>query len=246
MLSKNQIKYIKSLHNKKERNEEKKFLVEWKKSLIELLHSDFEIEILIISENFFVENRNLVSKYSFEILKIEEITKLSTLWTNTDWIALVKQKENSELKNNWNEIILVLDEIKDPGNLGTIIRIADWYGIKKIIASNNTCELYNPKVIISSMGSFTRIKLYYTDLEWYLQNQDFPIYWAFMIWEDIHKTNFEKSWFILIWNESNGISKEIEKLVSKKITIPRFWEAESLNAWVATAIILDNVKRPNI
>jgi len=246
MLSKNQIKYIKSLHNKKERNEEKKFLVEWKKSLIELLHSDFEIEILIISESFFVENRNLVSKYSFEILKIEEITKLSTLWTNTDWIALVKQKENSELKNNWNEIILVLDEIKDPGNLGTIIRIADWYGIKKIIASNNTCELYNPKVIISSMGSFTRIKLYYTDLEWYLQNQDFPIYWAFMIWEDIHKTNFEKSCFIVIWNESNGISKEIEKLVSKKITIPRFWEAESLNAWIATAIILDNVKRPNI
>ncbi len=246
MLSKNQIKYIKSLHNKKERNEEKKFLVEWKKSLIELLHSDFEIEILIISESFFVENRNLVSKYSFEILKIEEITKLSTLWTNTDWIALVKQKENSKLKNNWNEIILVLDEIKDPGNLGTIIRIADWYGIKKIIASNNTCELYNPKVIISSMGSFTRIKLYYTDLEWYLQNQDFPIYWAFMIWEDIHKTNFEKSCFIVIWNESNGISKEIEKLVSKKITIPRFWEAESLNAWIATAIILDNVKRPNI
>ena len=246
MLSKNQIKYIKSLHNKKERNEEKKFLVEWKKSLIELLHSDFEIEILIISESFFVENRNLVSKYSFEILKIEEITKLSTLWTNTDWIALVKQKENSELKNNWNEIILVLDEIKDPGNLGTIIRIADWYGIKKIIASNNTCELYNPKVIISSMGSFTRIKLYYTDLEWYLQNQDFPIYWAFMIWEDIHKTNIEKSCFIVIWNESNGISKEIEKLVSKKITIPRFWEAESLNAWIATAIILDNVKRPNI
>lgn len=246
MLSKNQIKYIKSLHNKKERNEEKKFLVEWKKSLIELLHSDFEIEILIISESFFVENRNLVSKYSFEILKIEEITKLSTLWTNTDWIALVKQKENSELKNNWNEIILVLDEIKDPGNLGTIIRIADWYGINKIIASNNTCELYNPKVIISSMGSFTRIKLYYTDLEWYLQNQDFPIYWAFMIWEDIHKTNFEKSCFIVIWNESNGISKEIKKLVSKKITIPRFWEAESLNAWIATAIILDNVKRPNI
>lgn len=246
MLSKNQIKYIKSLHNKKDRNEQKVFLVEWKKSLIELLQSDFEIEILIISESFFVENRNLVSKYSFEILKIEEITKLSTLWTNTDWIALVKQKENSELKNNWNEIILVLDEIKDPGNLGTIIRIADWYGIKKIIASNNTCELYNPKVIISSMGSFTRIKLYYTDLEWYLQNQDFPIYWAFMIWEDIHKTNFEKSCFIVIWNESNGISKEIEKLVSKKITIPRFWEAESLNAWIATAIILDNVKRPNI
>jgi len=245
MLSKNQIKYIKSLHNKKERNEEKKFLVEWKKSLIELLHSDFEIEILVVCDELYRENRELVSKYKYEIWTSDEIDKLSTLQSNIDWIAVVKQKENIFLKNNW-EIILVLDEIKDPGNLWTIIRIADWYGIKKIIASENTCELYNPKVIISSMGSFTRVQIYYTDLQEYFKNQDFPIYWAFMIWEDIHKTNFEKSWFIVIWNESNGISKEIEKLVTKKITIPRFWEAESLNAWIATAIILDNIKRNNI
>lgn len=244
MLSKNQIKYIKSLHNKKDRNENNVFLVEWKKSLVELLNSDFKIELIIISESFFVENRNILSKYNFEILKPDEITKLSTLWTNTDWIAIVKQKPNLELKNNWSEIILILDEIKDPGNLGTIIRIADWYGITKIIASNNNCEFYNPKVIISTMWSFTRVWIYYTDLEKYLQNQNFPIYGAFLWWENIHKTTFDKKWcFLVIGNESNGISKEIEKYISKKITIPRFWWAESLNAWVATAVILDNIKR---
>ncbi len=243
MLSKNQIKYIKSLHNKKDRNENNTFLVEWKKSLVELLNSDFKIELIIISESFFVENRNILSKYNFEILKPDEITKLSTLSTNTDWIAIVKQKENIELKNNGNEIILVLDEIKDPGNLGTIIRISDWYWITKIIASNNTCEFYNPKVIISTMWSFSRVKIFYTDLEKYLQNQNFPIYGAFMDWENVHKTTFEKWCFLVIGNESNGISKEIEKYITKKITIPRFWWAESLNAWVATWIILDNMKR---
>lgn len=242
MLSKNQIKYIKSLHNKKDRNENKSFLVEWAKSLIELLTSDFEIETLTLSEDFYVKNRNLLAKYRFEILKSDEITKLSTLSTNTDGIAVVKQKENLELKNN-NEIILILDEIKDPWNLGTIIRIADWYGITKIIASNNTCDFYNPKVIISTMWSFTRINMYYTDLEEYFKWVNFPIYGAFMNWENVHKTIFEKSWFLVIGNESNWISKEVEKLVAKKITIPRFGQAESLNAAVATAVILDNMKR---
>ncbi len=242
MLSKNQIKYIKSLHNKKERNEEKKFLVEWEKSLVELLNSDFLVELLVISEDFFIKNRNLVSKFKYEILKADELSKLSTLSTNSDGIAVVKQKENLELKNN-SEIILILDEIKDPWNLGTIIRIADWYGITKIIASNNTCEFYNPKVIISTMWSFIRINMYYTDLEEYFKWVNFPIYGAFMNWENVHKTTFEKSWFLVIGNESNWISKEVEKLVTKKITIPRFGKAESLNAWVATAVILDNMKR---
>lgn len=244
MLSKNQIKYIKWLHDKKERNESNSFLVEWAKSLIELLSSDFKIEILVISESFFIKNRNLVSKYTFEILKPEEITKLSTLSHNSDGIAVVKQIQNLELKNNWSEIILVLDEIKDPGNLGTIIRIADWYGISKIIASENTCEFYNPKVIISTMWSFSRVQIFYTDLGKYLQNENLPIYGAFMDWENIHNITFDKKWgFLVIGNESNGIWREIEKYITKKITIPRFWWAESLNAWVATAVILDNMKR---
>lgn len=241
MLTKNQIKYIKSLHNKKDRNENNTFLVEGKKSLIELLNSNFELEILIISQEFYDENKKNIWNRKIEILSPNEITKLSSLQTNSDWIAVVKQKQNTQLENNWNEIILVLDDIKDPWNLWTIMRIADWYWVTKIIASKDTCEFYNTKVIISTMWSFTRVNLFYTDLKEYLQNQSLPIYGSFINWENIHQTKLEKSWvFIIIWNESNGISQKLEKFITKKISIPKFWLAESLNAWVATGIILDN------
>ena len=242
MPSKNQIKYIKSLHNKITRNEEKKFLVEWKKSLIELLNSNFKIDLLIISQDFYNKNSLLISKYNFEIIKESEITNLSTYKTNTDWIAIVNQKENI-LLNNDGEFILVLDDIKDPGNLWTIIRIADFYSIKKIIASNNTCEFYNPKVISRTMWSFSRISIYYTNLEDYLKKQKAPIYWTFLSWDDIHKTEFKKSWFLVIWNESNWISSLVEKYITKKITISKPGNAESLNAWVACWIIVDNIYR---
>ena len=169
MISKNKAKYIKSLHDKKFRSEYEEFLVEWKKSLEELLKSDFEILDLFISKDFYDSNRNLLNDVEFEICEIDEITKVSTLKTNSDWIALVRQKQNKELQNNNSETILVLDEIKDPWNLWTIIRIADWYWIKKIIASSNTVEFYNPKVIISSMWSFCRTQIYYTDLKQYLE-----------------------------------------------------------------------------
>lgn len=243
MLSKNQAKFIRSLHDKKTRNEEWLFLVEWEKSLVELLNSDFLVELLVISEDFFVKHRNLVSKFKYEIEKTDEITKLSTLGTNSHGIAVVQQKENEVLENNGNEIILILDEIKDPGNLGTIIRIADWYGITKIILSQNCVEFYNPKVIISTMGSFTRVQTFYTGLEKYLENNSLPVYGAFMNGENVHKTNFSKNGYLIIGNESNGISENLEKYITQKITIPRIWFAESLNAWVATAVILDNIKR---
>ena len=243
MLSKNQAKFIRSLHDKKTRNEEWLFLVEWEKSLVELLNSDFLVELLVISEDFFVKHRNLVSKYTYEIEKTDEITKLSTLGTNTHGIAVVVQKENKVLENNGNEMILILDEIKDPGNLGTIVRIADWYGITKIILSEVSVEFYNPKVIISTMGSFTRVQTFYTNLEKFLETNTLPVYWAFMDGENVHKMSFSKNWYLVIWNESKGIGKELEKYITKKITIPRIGWAESLNAGVATAVILDNIKR---
>lgn len=243
MLSKNQAKFIRSLHDKKTRNEQWLFLVEWEKSLVELLHSDFLVELLVISEEFFVKHRNLVSKYTYEIEKTDEITKLSTLGTNSHGIAMVVQKNNEVLENNGKEIILILDEIKDPGNLGTIVRIADWYGITKLILSSNCVEFYNPKVIISTMGSFTRVQTYYTDLEKYLEKNTLPVYGAFMNGENVHKTSFSKNWYLIIGNESNGIHKNLEKYITQKITIPRIGWAESLNAGVATAVILDNIKR---
>lgn len=243
MLSKNKAKFIRALHDKKERYELKLFLVEWAKSLQELLKSTYEIEFLVVSEDFAVKNRVNLSHITHEIASEEEITKISTLQSNTDGIAVVKQKKSNDLQNSWKEIILVLDEIKDPGNLGTIIRIADWYGITKIIASKNTVEFYNPKVIISTMGSFSRVEMQYCDLNIYIKKQTLPIYGAFMNGEDIHTIPSPAWCFLVIGNESNGISKEIESLVTKKITIPKYGQAESLNAGIATAIILDNFKR---
>src|SRR5690606_15106813 len=132
---------------------------------------------------------------------------------------------------------------RDPGNLGTIIRIADWYGIKKLIFSEETADIYNPKVLNASMGSFTRISFFYTDLEEYLRGIPFPVYGAFLEGENLHRKNFKPEGIILMGNESNGISGKLASLVTDKLTIPPFGQAESLNVAVATAVICDNFRR---
>jgi TrmH family RNA methyltransferase len=133
--------------------------------------------------------------------------------------------------------------VRDPGNLGTIIRIADWYGIKKLIFSSHTAEFYNPKVIQSSMGSFTRVQFYYGYLIQAFQEWKLPVYGAFLEGESIHQLTNPAPGVLLLGNESQGISKEVEKWVSSKVTIPSFGNAESLNVAIATAIFCDNFKR---
>jgi len=240
--TKNQAKIIKSLREKKYRMELGLFLVEGEKSVLELISSSFEIDFLLVTSEFFNKFESKIRDRSipYEIVSQNEIEKVGTLETNDSAIAIVKQKINSapEIKNN--EIILALDEIKDPGNLGTIIRIADWYGIKNIIASKETVDFYNPKVITATKGSFSRINIFYTDLNHFLSKTDLPILGSFLDGENIHKTKFPISGILIMGNESSGISKEIEKLVTKKITIPAYGKAESLNVAIATAVILDN------
>lgn len=244
MLTKNKKKFIKSLKNKKERIENQVFVVEWEKNILEMIDSDFEIMDLFVSENFYKKNKNSLSDKIFEIISEKEIQEISISVTNTSAIGVFKTKENSYIEKENNEFVLVLDEINDPGNLWTILRICDWYNIKKIIASKNTVELTNPKVIASTKGSLKRVQIFYTDLVEYFKWKNDELFWAFLDWENIHKINFEKKWwYIIIWNEAHWISKEVEKFITKKITIPRFWWAESLNAWVATAIIFDNIFR---
>jgi TrmH family RNA methyltransferase len=142
-----------------------------------------------------------------------------------------------------HEIALILDDIRDPGNLGTIIRTADWYGIRHIIASEDTADVYNPKVISATMGSFCRTSISYTSLPAYLEGIGRPVYGAFLEGEDIHKVKFQPEAMIVIGNESRGISPEVERLIRHRITIPRIGGAESLNAAIATAIFLDNLRR---
>lgn len=245
MLSKNQIKYINSLQQKKFRQEYQSFVVEGAKSVVELLSSDFELESLYVTEDFYKETKPLLDKQplSAEIVGQAELEKAGTFSSNNAALAVAKIKSNQELLLNDTEYALVLDEIRDPGNLGTIIRIADWYGIQKIICSEGTVDLYNPKVISSTMGSFTRVSLFYTDLVKYLKGQQKPIYGAFLDSENVHTLNFAPSGYIIIGNEANGISEAVEEVVTHKITIPRFGGAESLNAGIATAVICDNLRR---
>jgi len=246
MFTKNQAKLVKSLQNKKDREKLGLFLVEGAKSVKELLNSDFEIDFLLATKGFFEKNRNSLQNIRCEILSQDEIEKLGTLESNDSAIAVVKQNSEREPEIKNNEIVIALDKIQDPGNLGTIIRVADWYGIKKIIASLDTADFYNSKVISGSMGSFTRVKVFYRDLNDFLSEaraESLPILGAYLEGEDIHEIIFPQNGVILVGNESKGISKDLEKFVSKKITIPSFGKAESLNAGVATAIILDNWKR---
>ena len=241
MLSKQQQKYVHSLHNKKNRLQENVFLVEGYKNLTELLRSDFQIERLFVTEKFRSKELSTLKNIRFEEVTTDELQRISTIQTNDAGLAVVVAKPNNSLAANENEWVLVLDTINDPGNLGTIIRIADWYGINKIICSPQTVECYNPKVIMATMGSFCRVQLYYTELETYLSEQKLPILGAFLEGESIHQFQPNGKGYLVIGSESHGISAAVENFISQKITIPRFGEAESLNAGVATAILLDNL-----
>jgi len=242
--TKNQAKLIKSLNEKKNRVEFGLFLVEGEKSVSELLNSDFEIDFILTTTEFFDKYGEKIRERSnsYEIVNQFELEKVGTFTTNDSALAVAKQKQNKSFEIG-NEVIITLDEIKDPGNLGTIIRVADWYGIKNIVASKETVDFYNPKVIAATKGSFARVNIFYTDLNNFLSTQKLPILGAFLNGKNIHEAKFPARGILVMGNESNGVSEEIEKLVTEKITIPAYGGAESLNVAIATAIITDNWKR---
>jgi len=238
VISKAQIKFIKSLQIKKFRNEHKQFIVQGKKNILELLKSNHKLEQLYVTESFFHESR--LSNNNFELVSQKELEQISSFQSNNAGLAIVKIPENEYLTVN-NDWILVLDQVKDPGNLGTIIRIADWYGINKIVCSEDCVDVYNPKVISASMGSFCRVKVFYTELESYLNKQSEVIFGALLEGSSVYQANKFKKGYLLMGNESQGISSNLKKFISHKVCIPRIGEAESLNVAVATGIICDNL-----
>ncbi len=248
MLSKARAKFIKSLQVKKYRQSEQRFVVEGAKSVLELLASDFITETVVATQEFMDHSKLLLSDFSGELIEEKESTLASVgeFKTNNSALAIARMKPNLPLEVNEHEFAVMLDDIRDPGNLGTIIRTADWYGISKIIASNDTTEFYNPKVIHASMGSFTRVQVYYTDLAGFLKQATVPILGTFMDGASIHEVDFGTGGIIVIGNEAQGISTAVEKRVTRRVTIPRFGKAESLNAAVATAIICDNIRRKRV
>jgi len=247
MISLARSKYIRTLHDKKNRQSDGVFLVEWRKILEELIVSWETIVDLYLTAEFIDTHQSLLAQISYQEILSWELEKITTLQSNNAWLAVVHSRENIPLFSEPHEYVLILDMINDPGNLGTIFRIADWYGIRKIILSHDTVDPTSPKVIMASMGSFLRVETFQTDLQSYLSQIHAPIFGAYLDGENIHKKVFDHRWgYIVIGSEAHGIHPDLEKYISEKIMIPKFGDAESLNAWVATAVILDNIKRQGV
>lgn len=188
---------------------------------------------------------NLSRNINFQEISMKDIEKISTLKTPQEVIGLVKiplwpTLNYDSLKHRFS---LVLDNVQDPGNMGTIIRTADWFGIADIICSEDTVDVYNPKVVQATMGSLARVNVHYTNLEQVLPQIKLPLFGAMLDGENMYNTNFGDEGLLVMGNEGNGISPAIERLINTKITIPRAGKAESLNVAIATAILCAEIKR---
>lgn len=256
MISKSQVSYIKSLHQKKFRKEHQQFIIEGEKLCDEFLTSEYSVQNIYVLESKREKYELLLSKLSkiieIEVLKAEEMDKISLLSTSSEVLCLVNNPSVpmlSEITTDYlgKELVLVLDGVKDPGNMGTIIRIADWFGIKHIICSLESVELYNPKVVQSTMGSILRTKVHYANLEEFLGlNAGVPIYGALLEAENVYHLNEKINGFLVLGSESHGISEQLLPLINRPITIPSFGLAESLNVAVATGILCSEAKRRDI
>ena len=246
-ISKRQFKLLNALQLKKFRKQHQSFVVEGEKSVVETLKSAYQVEELFCTLDFADKHATLLSKASNTwVVPETDLKKASYFQTNNSSLAIVGiPASSSPPKLPPNTYGLVLDGIQDPGNLGTIIRIADWYGMPQILCSTDTVDLYNPKVIAACMGSFLRVEVFYVDLSTHFQAVDqAPLYGAFLDGHNLHEWSFpQQSGYIVLGNESKGIRDYLQPIIHEKITIPRFGEAESLNVAMATAVICDHVKR---
>ena len=238
MLTKNQIKLINSLKQKKFRMQHQLFVVEGLKVVQEFLDSDYELAAIFAVDTHF-------SQYKQKLTKIDakELSKISEFTTPNKVVATFRIPSPKAI--NWSALVVALDAINDPGNLGTIIRLCDWFGIENLVCSESTVDCYNPKVVQASMGSHTRVNITYTDLNKVLLSTS-NCMGTFMDGQSIYEQNLPDSGVIVLGNEANGISEKIETLVNTRLSTPRFGtlkQTESLNVANATAIILSEFKR---
>ena len=235
MISKNQIKFIKSLSLKKNRIRTQLFVAEGEKIVNELLNSKFEIEHVYAT--IFFSGINNYQKSDITLVSNDELSRISSLMSPNNVLAIVKMSQQ-ELESNTG-ITLVLEDVNDPGNLGTIIRICDWFGVKQLICSKSTVDCYNPKVVQSAMGSLFRIDIKYIDLDAYLADIDMPIYGAYINGIDVKEQEFPRKAHLVMGNESNGISESLSKYITNKVSVKNIGNnAESLNVAIATSILL--------
>ena len=245
MLSKSQISFIKSLHQKKYRKEHGLFIVEGIKSIKEFFQSSYHIHTIFYNS----EQYNLLPKLPANINLFEvnnaELDKISTLQTPQGFLALVHIPKNKvlDIATLKNQFTLVLDGVQDPGNMGTIIRTADWFGFKNIICSKDCVEVFNPKTTQATMGSLARVNIYEADLPALLTDIQIPIFGALLDGEPIYQTQWGSEGLIVLGNEGKGISAEVIEKINKPVTIPRIGEAESLNVAVSAAIFCAELVR---
>lgn len=241
MFSKSTIKYIQSLQHKKFRDEFNVFFAEGPKVVKELLDADIFVCINIYATAQWVKELSATIKNSvadkIEVIQDFELEKISAL-SKANAVLAVFEKKSAIKFTLENKLSLVLDDIQDPGNLGTIIRIADWFGIENIFCSLHTADMYNPKVVQSTMASLARVNIFYTDIAALLRNSNVKKYAAALDGKPVAAIGNLKEGLLIIGNESKGISDEVFALANEKITIPKLGAAESLNAGIATGIIL--------
>ena len=238
MVSKSQIKFVRQLAQKKQRDQHQLFVAEGHKVVQEFINENYQLNQL------FTLDSSLFSSHKATVVSQSEMKTMSALKTPSDALAVfVKPNEKSLSQSN---LILALESIQDPGNLGTIIRLCDWFGIKDIVCSSDTVDCYNPKVIRSTVGSLTRVQVFYEDLQvWLMGMQDCQILAASIDGQSIYEFAFDSPTVLVIGNEGRGLSKQLQELATGKITIPRYGGAESLNAAMATGIIVAEARRKN-
>ncbi|HZW63039.1 MAG TPA: RNA methyltransferase [Flavobacteriaceae bacterium] len=238
MVSKSQIKLITSLSQKKYRVQHQLFVAEGVKTIQELLNSSFELFLLFTTKPFNSDAKT-------EILITEkELQKISFQKSPNQALAVFKIPEPKPVPNDG--LILALDSIRDPGNLGTIIRLCDWFGVTDLVCSETTTDCYNPKVVQASMGSLARVNLHYLHLENFIKEAKMPVYGAFMEGENVYQSRLPERAILVMGNEANGITNALQAVIPHKITIPRFGAiqaTESLNVATAAAVLLSEFKR---
>jgi TrmH family RNA methyltransferase len=243
MVSKNQIKLISSLHQKKHRQTHQLFIAEGIKGIQELLDAQFELEHLYtIQTDFETVSSNLKT-----LVTEADLKKMSALASPNTCLAVFKMPEVKAI--NSSGLIVALDDIRDPGNLGTILRLCDWFGIQQLICSKETVDVYNPKVVQATMGSIARVNVTYVDLIDFIAKNKLAVFGTFMDGENIYTTNLPQEGIIVMGNEANGISSDLEKIIKNRLTIPRFGtlqKTESLNVATATAIVLSEFRRATL
>lgn len=255
MVSKSQISFIKSLHQKKNRHEHRLFIAEGVKLVTEILNSDFTVHAIYTTKALLDQHpsfeANVSKNIEIHIVSVSEMERISGLNTPPEVLIVAKipDRDHGKLFTKafyQQDLVLMADDIRDPGNLGTLIRIADWFGIKQLVCSEETVEVYNPKVVQATMGSLVRVKVQYADLKEVLTEvKGIPVYGALLEGRPIYSESLQAEGVLLLGNESHGISNELIPFVTRPVSIPRFGGAESLNVAIAAAVMCSEFRRRN-